>query len=150
MFPLNRDPRKVQEDIAKHDPRFATGDWITGSDLRNPETARSFGGKFAHDQLCDIAENLEFLYPPEVCLEGLRKGTLPAGVHELFSPGMCLHKWTLLFLAHDLAGTPGWRKDTNLVQQLRDFRSFYSRRVEVGVWAGLRRVGYDVRRIKDC
>jgi len=149
VFPLNTDPEKAYESVVKHDNRFATGDWISGSILRSPETVSSFRGKYTHEQLCEIADVLEFLYPPEVCAEGLRNGTLPAGVHELFIPGWCHHVWTLLLLSVDLGLACGWKDDRNLVQSLRSFHSFYSRRVEVGVWAGLRRVGYDVERPEE-
>jgi hypothetical protein len=50
-----------------------------------------------------------------------------------------------LQLGADLACCPGWRERSKLVGDLRSPRGYPRTRPEVGIWAGLRRVGLDPR-----
>lgn len=112
-----------------------------GACWRAPNSA---AGKMGID-LDTAQRELEFLYPPTLCRQ-LVETEHRHLFNDLFIPP---GNWwwrveRLLRLGSDLAEIPGWRDDSQLVSRLRNIGLFEPARLEVGIWAGLRRVGVDV------
>ena len=107
---------------------------------------KQLGPHLTAEHVSASVEQLRCLYPEEVCEAGIRDNTLPAGVEELFFPGLCLRLRGIVLLGIDLTLAHEWRRDSGLVERLRHIKSFGQGRAEVGVWAGLVRSGVEVHR----
>lgn len=95
------------------------------------------------------ARELSTLYPPEVCRDLARTPEGHALIAPLFADGRAFHMnpavGGMVLLGHDLAACPGWGVKTGLVAMLRDPKAWHNARLEVGIWAGLTRVGLENR-----
>jgi hypothetical protein len=131
---------------------FGDGDWISGGALRDAWVA----SRPNLDVDTSIAQ-LARLYPPHVVLSSLKNPA--SGLRRLVSPlmigGWHIQSGALLQLGLDLALCDGWERQQQLVKRLQGGREYDGARFEVGLWAGGRRTGLDVRYLeakkrKDC
>lgn len=136
----------MRDDFEK---RFETGDWITECWLLKPDALKNLRYHFTENQVGRIVKELAKLLPPEICIS-MNKCDEFIKIPELFVPFIYLPPlYSLLYLGHDLAAVEDWEKDANLKSSLRMRDTFYDRRVEVGICAGLVRSGLQVIRPPD-
>ena len=115
--------------------------WVDDPPWASPESQ-------AHKMGIDVARAgaaLARLYPPDFCEAMARDGrqSLILGLFLRDVQWMPQLEW-LMFLGADLAECDGWLDDADLVGKLRNPDNSDAARFEVGVWAGLRRVGLAV------
>jgi hypothetical protein len=109
--------------------------WARPNCLSHPQ-ARSFV-----DDLDGVVAELRALYPAEVVLELVARGDSSRIIGLFFDDGWCDEVDEVLQLGHDLRQCGGWDADAKLVADLRANDSYPAARFDVGVWAGLTRVG---------
>lgn len=115
---------------------FGDGRWWTRADALSHPQCRAFV-----DDLDAVRAELRALYPAEVCRR-LADDGLGGHVLGLFlGEGWMDDVDEMLQLGQDLTLCSGWRRQAKLVSDLRRPDAYDAARFEVGVWAGLRRIG---------
>lgn len=112
------------------------GRWWDRADCFTHPQARMFALN-----LDDVIVELRDLYPADICIELVRQGHGACVIGLFLGAGWTDRVDALLQLGNDLSLCLGWRADSSLVARLRHLDYYEAARFEVGIWAGLHRVG---------
>jgi hypothetical protein len=114
------------------------------SDGRWWERPNCFGHPQAQQFVPDLdaaISELRNLFPAEVCIDLVQRGHGARMIGLFLGDGWYDGVDELLQLGSDLSHCAGWCDDHKLVADLRRVEFYEAARLEVGIWAGLRRVG---------
>lgn len=88
-----------------------------------------------------VVRELRILFPAEVCLQLARDGHTHHIIGLFYGAAWIDAVDEILQLGEDLTLCTGWHDNAKFVADLRKPEAYDAARFEVGVWAGLRRVG---------
>lgn len=128
---MRRDQREALDYIGD-------GEWWERVDCFSHPQCRAFV-----PDLDAVKEELRVLFPAEVCKTLIKRDQAAHVLPLFFGSGWMDHIDELLQLGSDLTLCTGWRHNFKLLADLRNPAAYAAARFEVGVWAGLRRVGLE-------
>jgi hypothetical protein len=138
-------PKDIVEELRKK-ARWCDDPWFLRPD-HLPRLAEQFPG--GEKGIRESADELKKLFPNEYCLKVISCPRSPTVLLGIFSEGFYYHLFPALLLGADLSLADGWEKDASLVIAFQNEPASHARRVEVGIWAGMKRAGLEVERISE-